>query len=269
MHPKELLKRFDLDPKQSLGQNFLSDPNVLQKIVAAGSVDGADHVLEIGPGLGSLTRQLAKAASAVVAVELDQRFLPILDYELAAFDNITVVHADILKWQPADHFTQPYKVVANIPYYITGAIIRHLLESKHKPTTIVLTVQKDVAERMSAKPGKMSILAVSTQLYGTVKVVETIAAGAFWPRPKVDSAIVRIDVAPPKAINEKLLFSVVKVGFSQKRKQLKNNLRGLGLSTDEVSTALEAVAVDGKRRAETLTIPEWIDLTNAISNRDA
>lgn len=260
MHPKSLLQRYQLEPKQSLGQNFLFDDDILARIVATADLQPYDHVLEIGPGLGALTRHLAKTAVRVHAVELDNRLLPLLRNELAYFDNIDIIHGDILAQNPADLFAGPYKVIANVPYYITGAILRHLLTAAHKPTLMVMTVQKEVAERITAVPPHMSLLAVSVQFYGPVRISHLIKAGAFWPRPDVDSAVIRLDVydeplLPPA--EEAAFFRLVKAGFSQKRKQLHKNLRGLGLTREVIEDLLAEAGVDGRRRAETLTIEEW------------
>lgn len=268
-HPKEILRRYQVEPKKSLGQNFLFDQNVLGRIVAAGGVTAVDHVLEIGPGLGALTRLLAQTAASVTAVELDNRFIPILRQELQAFDNINLVHGDILAQNPADWFTRPYKVVANVPYYITGAILRHLLSAAIKPSRMALTVQKEVAERLTAVPPHMSLLAVSVQFYGQAQIVDAIKAGAFWPRPAVDSAVVRIDLSGTQmnaddADFEAAFFRLVRAGFSQKRKQLQKNLRQLGLDKQAIGEILEKVGVDGRRRAETLTLDEWRQLNDAI-----
>lgn len=265
-HPKEILNRYNLEPKQSLGQNFLFDDNVLGRIVAAADVGPRDVVLEIGPGLGALTKLLAQTAAAVTAVELDDRLLPLLKDELAAYNNVRLIHGDILDQDPAALFSGPYKVVANVPYYITGAILRHLLSARHKPTCLVLTVQKEVAERITAVPPHMSLLAVSAQAYGPVQRVATLKAGAFWPRPDVDSAVIRLDIdhAPPQ---ETAFFRVVRAGFSQKRKQLHNNLRQLGLEKAELDTILQTAGIDGRRRAETLTLAEWQRITQLLVDR--
>ncbi len=268
MHPKQLLTRYQIEPKKSLGQNFLFDENVLARIVEAAELTPFEPVLEIGPGLGSLTRFLARTAASVTAVELDQRFLPILQTELAYFENVHIIHGDILEQNLDALFDQPYKVVANVPYYITGAILRHLLSAKQKPASVVMTVQKEVAERITAVPPKMSLLAISTQLYGTPELISTIKAGAFWPRPDVDSAVLRLTLFPEPQIpfaEEKKFFTIVKAGFSQKRKQLKNNLRQLGYNQDEVSALLQAAEVDGRRRAETLTLTEWLAIYQTLN----
>lgn len=268
MHPRKMLANYNLDAKKSLGQNFLFDGNVLERIVAAAGITERDQVLEIGPGLGSLTRQLAQRAGSVVAVELDGRFLPILQTELAEFDNVELVHGDILDQNPADLFQGPFKVVANVPYYITGAILRHLLGGIHKPSLMVLTVQKEVAQRMTAVPPQMSLLSVSVQYYGQVQTPFTIKAGAFWPRPDVDSAVVCIDLSnylAQDSVQEQDFFRVARVGFSQKRKQLQKNLRQLGLSKMEIAAALDTAGIDGSRRAETLSINDWKALVLALS----
>lgn len=259
-HPKNLLAQHGLSPKKSLGQNFIYDDYVLARIVDAAELGPDDDVLEIGPGLGSLTRHLAHAAQRVVAVELDDRLIPIFEEQLDDYTNIKLVHNDILKVNPADFFQQDYKVVANVPYYITGAILRHLLSGPVKPTTMVLTVQYEVAERLTAEPGDLSLLAVSVQFYGRVEIVDKIKAGAFWPRPDVDSAVVRIALYDERVVepaDEDAFFKLVKAGFSQKRKQLQKNLRMIGPDKNEVRQMLELAGIDGRRRAETLSLEEW------------
>ena len=268
MHPKQLLQRHGLEPKKSLGQNFLFDEHILARIVAAAEVTGTDHVLEIGPGLGSLTQVLAGTATTVTAVELDNRFFPILQQQLQNYDNVNLVHGDILEQNPADWFDRPYKVVANVPYYITGAILRQLLTSQPPPSLMVLTVQQEVAERVTAVPPNMSLLAVSVQFYGQVKIVDTIKAGAFWPRPDVDSAVIRITLndGARNTDDTDLFFEMVKAGFSQKRKQLQKNLRQLGYNQDQIVNILEQAGVNGHRRAETLSLDEWRQLHRIIQS---
>jgi 16S rRNA (adenine1518-N6/adenine1519-N6)-dimethyltransferase len=268
-HPKTILAGYGLQPKKSLGQNFLYDENVLTRIKEAADLGPQDEVLEIGPGLGSLTRQLALTAKRVVAVELDGRFIPVLENELADLDNVEIVQGDILEQDPAALFEGPYKVVANVPYYITGAILRHLLSGSHKPSSMVLTVQKEVAERLTAVPPNMSLLAVSVLYYGDVERETTIKAGAFWPRPDVDSAVIKVKVHPQADFSkeqEQAFFKIVRVGFSQKRKQLQKNLRQLGVERTVVAAALEEANIDGTRRAETLTLDEWLVLVKAFES---
>ncbi len=265
-HPKQLLAQYGLSPKKSLGQNFIFDEQVLARIAAAANLDKKDQVLEIGPGLGALTRHLAQQAGRVVAIELDDRLLPVLERELASFPRVTLVHGDILEADPAGWFSDsPYKVVANVPYYITGAILRHLLDSRARPTLLVLTVQKEVAQRLAAGPGEMSLLAVSVQFYGDVELVGTLKAGAFWPRPEVDSAIVRITIRPELPVNDvDGFFRLVRAGFSQKRKQLQKNLRGLGYRKQEIRKFMAAAGIDPTRRAETLSLDEWFRLSDML-----
>ncbi len=292
-----LLKKYDLRPRKGLGQNFLVDPIHLAKIVEIAELTPTDTVLEIGPGPGSLTRLLVEAAGQVIAVELDAAMVNLLRNELGHFKNLTIVEADILQTQigtlihpppqptstihnsepkaPYGQFTIhnsqlviPYKVVANLPYYITSAVIRHLLETTPQPERLVVTVQKEVAQRMVAKPGQMSLLAVSVQFYGQPKLAHHIPAGAFYPAPQVDSAVVRIDTfaQPPVAVTDvDHFFQVVKAGFGQKRKQLKNSLAaGLHKPTSEVSAAMTRVKIDPTRRAETLSLEEWGQLAEVL-----
>ncbi len=234
MDVKAVLRQFNLRPKKSLGQNFLTDEHALNQIVRAADITPDDVVLEIGPGLGSLTCYLSDAARHVIAVEIDRTLLPPLRSVLAARSNVSIVEGDILKLDPTEllsHYLTNelpnYKVVANIPYYITSAIIRHLLEADIKPQSIVLTIQQEVAQRIIAQPDDMNLLAVSVQFYGVPRIVQRIPAGAFYPAPDVDSAVVRIDLPDQPRVTVKdvdWFFKVAKAGFGQKRKQLHNSL---------------------------------------------
>ena len=264
-----LLKRHGLRAHKSLGQNFLQDPLALEDIISAAEIQPTDTVLEIGPGLGSLTRYLAVAAREVVAVELDPNLLPPLKAVLAPYPNIRLIHGDILKLSPKDLITEKdYIVAANIPYYITSAVIRHLLEGEAKPRRIVLTVQKEVAERICAKPGDMSLLALSVQVYGEPRIAARIPADAFFPAPKVDSAVLCVDIYPSPLIRPELLrtfFKLIKAGFSQKRKTLRNSLSsGLHISPTDAADLLTRAHIDPQRRAETLSIDEWRTLGEII-----
>ena len=263
LNVRQILRRHNLWPKKQLGQNFLEDEGALEKVVAAADVQPADTVLEIGPGLGSLTRHLARAARRVVAVEIDSALLPPLEETLRPFDNVEVILADILRLDltKVAGLTPGYLVVANIPYYITSAIVRHLVEAPVAPARMVLTVQREVADRMIAEPDDMNLLAVSVQFYTVPRIVTRLAAGSFYPRPEVDSAVIRLDVRPAPAVAVPSVdgfFRVVKAGFSQKRKQLRNSLAGgLQLEPPQADALLAAAQLDPQRRAETLTLAEW------------
>jgi 16S rRNA (adenine1518-N6/adenine1519-N6)-dimethyltransferase len=268
VHPRQLLQRYGLSPKKSLGQSFLVEEGVLHRIVIAAELSKQDTVLEIGPGLGALTRHLAESAGRVVAVELDDRLLPILEDQLGDAANVEVVHGDILAVEPGQLVGGPYIVVANLPYYITAAILRHLLESRRRPRRMVLTVQREVAERLVAAPGDLSLLAVSVQAFGAVTMVAQIRAGSFYPRPGVDSAVVRVELHPQPVfypLDEGHFFRVVKAGFALRRKQLRNSLAaGLRLDKNEVEQALQSVGIDPRRRAETLMLTEWVALAREL-----
>ena len=264
-----LLRRYRLHAHKGLGQNFLQDPLALESIVAAAEIRPTDSVLEIGPGLGSLTRYLAVAAKEVIAVELDANLISPLKTVLSPYQNVQIIHGDILKLSPKDVIPEnDYLVVANIPYYITSAVIRHLLESESKPRRIVLTIQKEVAQRICARPGDMSLLALSVQVYGAPRIAAYIPAAAFFPAPKVDSAVLVVDIYATPLLKEGLLdtfFKLVKAGFSQKRKTLRNSLSsGLHISPINAAELLTRANIDPQRRAETLSIDEWERLSEIL-----
>jgi 16S rRNA (adenine1518-N6/adenine1519-N6)-dimethyltransferase len=267
-NPKNLLDNYGISPKKSLGQNFLHDPNVLEKITRAAELTADDTVLEVGPGTGALTDWLADIARRVIAVELDDRLIPLLAHRLADHANVTLVHADILDVDLDLHIKadEPYCVVANLPYYITSAILRYLLERPHKPDRLVVMVQTEVAQRLVARPGDMSLLSVSVQYYGTPQIITRLSPAVFWPRPDVTSALVRIETygadRPVAVQDESTFFRVVRAGFGQKRKQLRNSVgAGLGVSKDEATRLLTGAGIDPQRRAETLSLQEWAALT--------
>lgn len=267
-----LLKKHRLEPRKSLGQNFLVSDEALEKIVQAAGVDGGDAVLEIGAGLGSLTRVLALAANRVTAVELDRNLIPILRDVTGGLKNVEVVQGDMLELDPGELMkSSGYLVVANIPYYITSALIRHLIEAGSKPARLVLTIQKEVAERVCALPGDMSLLALGVQVYGAARMVMKIPAGDFYPPPKVDSAVVRVDLFPQPVIPMEeldLFFRLAKAGFSQRRKMLRNALAaGLSLKPAEAEALLLSAEIEPQRRAETLSLAEWRVLTERYRNR--
>jgi len=267
-----ILRAFGLRPQKSLGQNFLIDTTALENIVRAAEISSEQDILEIGPGAGSLTRYLASAARRVVAVELDHALIPVLRSVLSGQENVSIIQGDILDMDPEELMEgRPYQVVANIPYYITSALIRHLLESGSPPERLVLTIQKEVAERICAAE-KYSLLALSIQVYGRPTTVLQIPAGAFYPPPKVDSKVVRIDLYDRPLVPAEHLdtfFKLAKAGFSQKRKTLLNALSGgLGLSKDDIRTLLTRAEIDSQRRAETLQMEEWGNLAEAFLNNN-
>jgi 16S rRNA (adenine1518-N6/adenine1519-N6)-dimethyltransferase len=257
-----LLKKFNIRPKKSLGQNFLWDANILDRIVQAADLNKHDHVLEIGAGIGTLTRHLSASAQHVVAVEIDRTMKPILQEVLEGKTNVSIVMEDMLSLDPADlGLKSGYLVIANIPYYITSSLIRHLFESQMKPSRMVLTVQQEVARRICAAPGKLSLLALSVQIYGQPRIVMKIPAGAFYPVPKVDSAVLRVDVyeqsiIPPKHID--LFFKLAKAGFMQKRKKLRNSLSiGMNIPVETAENRLVLAGIDPANRAQALDFQDW------------
>ncbi len=274
---RRLLRRFDLQARKGLGQHFLIDEEVLKLITSAAELTPTDVIMEIGPGLGVLTRELARQSGWVVTVELDSKLAVILEQSLASFNNVTIINEDILRIDPATLLQEQrakfppiigspfsYKVVANLPYYITSPVLRHFLEASLKPQIIVVMVQKEVAEAIVAKPGKMSMLSVSVQFYGEPTIISYVPARCFYPAPEVDSAILKIELhAQPlvEVTNRESFFELVRAGFSAPRKQIGNSLtQGLGLSKAEVLSLLGKTSIVPQRRAGTLTINEWVKL---------
>ena len=264
-----LLRQFNLRPDKRLGQNFLMDDHALRKITDIAEIAPDEVVLEIGPGLGSLTRHLARKAHQVVAVELDERLIPALRHVLDPYPNVRILQGDILRQDIQQLVQSPaYLVVANIPYYITSLLIRRLLEAPLLPKRLVLTVQMEVAERICAEPGKLSLLALSVQVYGQPRVRARLPAEAFHPAPKVASAVVRVDLhtaprIPPGQLEA--FFHLAKAGFSQKRKTIKNALAaGMRWTPAEGEAILKTAGIDPQRRAESLSLDEWAQLVDAV-----
>lgn len=280
MSIKSQLNELDIRPRKGLGQNFLVSAGVLQRILDAADITPQDLVLEIGAGLGVLTRALAGRARRIVAVEVDPSLVASLQGQLRECANVQIVAGDILTLDLSELMqvegTQgvlsngQYKVVANIPYYITSAVIRHLLEAKARPSLIVLMVQEEVAKRITAPPGEMSLLSVSVQFYGTPRLVHHVPAGAFYPVPKVDSAILRIEPLTEARLPQSEIegfFEIVRAGFGQKRKQLRNSLaQGLHLPTQTIDQGMNMAGVDPERRAQTLSVDEWISLYRGLAS---
>ena len=273
---EKLLRQSGIRPKKRLGQHFLIDEAILDTIVVAAELSPEDIVIEIGPGLGVLTGELARGAGKVIAVELDTRLASLLKHRLACLPNVDVINADILKVSPSQLLEgkSDYKVVANLPYYITSPILRRFVEASPKPSLMVVMVQKEVGEAIVAGPGEMSLLAVSLQVYSKPKIISHVPSQSFYPPPKVDSAIVRFDLLPQPAVKVADIngfFKVVKCGFSSPRKQLHNSLaQGMGVKPAEVALLLERAGIESQRRAETLSLEEWARLyeVSAASTKD-
>ncbi|MFQ5945825.1 MAG: 16S rRNA (adenine(1518)-N(6)/adenine(1519)-N(6))-dimethyltransferase RsmA [Anaerolineae bacterium] len=269
---KRLLDRHGLRPKKGLGQNFLTSRSLLDTILRAAEPLEGRVVLEVGPGLGALTLPLSHGAKRVVAVEVDGRLIPLLREALQDRPNVELVQADILERAPHQFLgsdaESPWVAVGNLPYYLTSHLLRHLLEVAPRPERLVVTVQLEVAQRLVAAPGDMSVLAVSAQYYGRPRIVARARPGAFYPSPKVTSAVVRIDAydEPPWGASDvDGFFRLVRAGFTQRRKYLRNALRG-GWTPDEgrISRAFASAGIEGTRRAQTLTVEEWARLHRAF-----
>ena len=263
---KELLAKYEARPSKGLGQNFLIDKNILDKIIDSADIKPTDIILEVGPGIGVLTQELAKRAGKVIAVEKDHTMIEILKETLKDYKHIEVINGDILKFNPA-LYAKKYKVVANIPYYLTSPLIRKFLEEKDQPEEIILMLQKEVAQRICSKPPNMNLLAVSVQFYATPAIISYVSKNCFWPAPKIDSAIIKITPKDKYHVQPDLFFKIVKAGFSQPRKQLVNNLatlkslNGVKLDKVKISEWLLKNNISQNQRAETLNIKDWINLS--------
>ena len=268
---QHILNRFKLRADKKLGQNFLIDENVVRQIVEAAELSEADTVLEVGPGIGTLTQGLAESKAKVVTVELDTRLLPVLATTLEGYDNVRVVHGDILKVNIMEEVGAPeFKVCANLPYYITTPIIFALLEKRLPMERLVAMVQKEVAERMAAQPGgkDYGALSVAIQYYTEPEIAFIVPPTSFIPAPAVDSAVIvckRRSKPPVEVCDEALFFRVVKAAFSLRRKMLSNSLKNMGIKGEQVAKWLELAGVDGKRRAETLSLEDFAKLTNSFN----
>ena len=253
--------------KKSLGQNFLNSDGALSAIILAGKVSKGDTVLEIGPGKGALTRKLLETGAKVYAIEKDDRLIPVLE-ELFAKEiktgKLTLIHGDVLEFSPSSYKLKAlsYKLIANIPYYITGELIRNFLSELPQPELMVILVQKEVAERIVSKDGKESILSISVKVYGEPKYIQTVKAGSFFPPPKVDSAILLIDNISKKnftAVNEQKFFEIVRAGFAHKRKTVSSNLKAF-ISKEK----LASLGINEKERAEKLSLEQWIEIGSIL-----
>ena len=264
-----ICKRFDIKMSKKLGQNFLIKRGIVDEIVHAAELTPGEPVLEVGPGIGTLTQGLAQSGADVTAIELDRRLLEVLDTTLASYYNVRIIHGDVLKLDvPSIMNHKPFKVVANLPYYITTPIIMSLLESKLPIERLVVMVQKEVALRMVAKPGTKDYgaLSVAVQYYTEPDIVLDVPPKSFLPAPAVTSSVIRCvlrDKPPVDVIDEKLFFRVVKAGFAQRRKTFSNTMKTTGLSKDRIEELLAKANIDGQRRGETFTLQEFADVANA------
>ena len=264
-----ICKRFDIKMSKKLGQNFLIKRGIVDEIVHAAELTVGEPVLEVGPGIGTLTQGLAQSGADVTAIELDRRLLEVLDTTLASYDNVRIIHGDVLKLDvPMIMNHKPFKVVANLPYYITTPIIMSLLESKLPIERLVVMVQKEVALRMIAKPGTKDYgaLSVAVQYYTEPDIVLDVPPKSFLPAPAVTSSVIRCvlrDKPPVDVIDEKLFLRVVKAGFAQRRKTFSNTMKTTGLTRDRIEELLAKANIDGQRRGETFTLQEFADVANA------
>ena len=264
-----ICKRFDIKMSKKLGQNFLIKRGIVDEIVKAADLRDGEPVLEIGPGIGTLTQGLAQSGANVTAIELDTRLLEVLDTTLAQYGNVKIVHGDVLKLDVLSIMNhEPFKVVANLPYYITTPIIMSLLESQLPIERLVVMVQKEVALRMVAKPGTKDYgaLSVAVQYYTKPDIVLDVPPKSFLPAPAVTSSVIRCvlrDKPPVDVIDERLFFRVVKAGFAQRRKTFANTMKTTGLSKDRIEELLVKANIDGQRRGETFTLQEFADVANA------
>ena len=275
-------ERHNFQLSKSLGQNFITDKSVIEKIVEGSDVTENDLVIEIGPGIGVLTAEAAETAAKVVAIEIDKRLIPILEETLAEYDNIRVVNQDVLKTdineiireeREAGSFTGGVKIMGNLPYYITTPIIMGILESGVEADSITIMMQKEVADRIKSSPGGKiyGAISVAVQYYCEVEQVASVPKEVFVPRPKVDSAVLKLAIRkerPVDLIDEKSFFACIKAGFGQRRKTLLNSLTGVnGLSKDDIKEILEEAGIEPSRRAETLDINEFAAIANGVAER--
>ena len=271
---REQLRKYNIKPNKLMGQNFLINKNTLKKIIEAADLNKNDTVLEVGPGLGVLTKELAKKAKKVIAVEKDEQMIEVLKQELEDDKNIEIIHGDVLEILKGRSLFKErplsYKVVANIPYYLTSHLIRTLLELENQPKEITIMIQKEVAQRICASIPRMNLLSISVQFYGNPEIISIIPKEDFWPEPKIDSAIIKItNIKKPENVNIKKFFKLIKAGFSSPRKQLANNLsNNLNLNKEEIKKALAECNLNIQARAQNLSIESWICLLNITNPSD-
>lgn len=268
---KTILKTANIKINKVLGQNFLIDQKVVQDMVEAADLTNTDTVLEVGPGLGILTEKISQNNHKVLAIEKDKNLVPYLKNKFKNNKNVEIINQDILKLQTTDYelLTAHYKIIANLPFYLTSRFLRLFLEYKNKPTVMVLLMQKEVAERIVAQKDK-SILSIACELYSEPKIIRQVSRKSFYPKPDIDCAIIKFKVfkKPQYDIEDiKLFFRIVKAGFSARRKQIHNNLAaGLSFSSSQIKKILKKVNIDPQRRAQTLSLEEWYKLYKTINN---
>jgi len=259
---KKLLKEHNIEPNKRLGQNFLIDNNIVEKLIKNADIFKDDIILEIGSGLGTLTKEIAKQAKKVITIEKDKKLIEILKEVLRDYENIEIINEDILKYKLD---LKNYKIIANIPYYLTSHLIRMFLESNNPPQEMILLMQKEVAQRICTKPPRMNLLSVSVNFYANPKIISYISKNCFWPLPKVDSAIIKINnIKKPEKIDEKKFFQIVKAGFSSPRKQLANNLQNINIPREQTKKALTQCGLPHQARAQELSVDDWILLFHLI-----
>ena len=274
----QLRAKHDFRHSKSLGQNFLSDKNIIDAIIEGSEIGAEDLVIEIGPGMGVLTAAAAECASRIVAVEIDRHLIPILTETLENYDNVEIINADVMKTDLSE-VVEKYRtlgkvrIIGNLPYYITTPIVMKLLEERVPADSITIMMQKEVADRIKASPGSKTYgaLSVAVGFYCTVRHIANAPKEVFVPRPKVDSTVIRLDVRqerPVDLVDEKLFFETIKKGFGQRRKTLLNSLTGIrGMSKESIAAVLADCGIDSRRRAETLSMSEFADLANEIAQR--
>jgi 16S rRNA (adenine1518-N6/adenine1519-N6)-dimethyltransferase len=261
-HLKNLLHSLKIKPKEYLGQNFLISEDVLNEIIEVAKIQKGETVVEIGPGLGVLTQRLAQASAKIIAVEKDERYVGVLKKFFRESKNIDIIEKDILQFN-FDNISGDYKIVSNIPYYLTSHLLQILLALKHKPTKIVFMVQKEVAERLVAGPGNLSVLGISVQIFADVSIAAVVPKENFWPKPKVDSSIIVIEPKNkfPQISDQKLFFRILKIAFAGKRKQIHNSLaNGFKWDKEKVMKVLSDSQIDPLSRPQDLSIEDWIRL---------
>lgn len=266
---KDLMRSLNLRPKDYMGQNFLVSEEVLQEIVDVAEIKKDETIVEIGPGLGVLTGELVKVAGKVIAIEKDKKFVPLLRKAYRENKNLEIIESDVLKFN-FEKITGEYKIVANIPYYLTSHLIQMLLALKHKPNKIVLMVQKEVGERLVAEAGELSLLGISVQMFADVFIAVAVPKENFWPKPKVDSCVVVIE--PKEKYSEisnlDLFFRMLKIAFAGKRKQIHNTLaNGFKWSREEIDEILLKAKINAQMRPQELEISQWVSLYEVISRR--